>query len=180
MESIPYREAVGALMYLMLGTRPDLAAAVQFVSRFGNNPSPEHWKVVVNIFQYVQKTKHYTLSFIRQGEIKLTGFTDSDWESCIDTRRSITGYVFKLGGAAVSWCSRRQRSVALSSCEAEYVAACEGTREAIWERAFLHELGFTQSDPTIIYCDSQSAIQLIQNPVFHDKSKHIQGKMHFV
>ena len=177
---IPYRQAVGALMYLMLGTRPDLAAAVQFVSRFGNNPSPEHWKVVVDIFKYVQKTKHLKLTFTHEGKTTITGYTDSDWESCMDTRRSMTGYVFKLGGASVSWCSRRQKSVALSSCEAEYVAACEATREAVWERALLHELGYPQLDPTIIYCDSQSAIQLIANPVFHDKTKHIQGKMHYV
>ena len=107
MREIPYRQAVGALMYLMISTRPDLAAAVQFVSRFGNNPGPEHWEIVLNIFKYVQKTKHLQLIFTRQGETIVKGFTDSDWESCMDTRRSTTGYVFLLGGAAISWCSRR-------------------------------------------------------------------------
>ena len=86
---------------------------------------------------------------------------------------------FLIGGAAVSWSSKRQRSVTLSSCEAEYVAACEATRELIWETAFIRELGY--SIPTlIVHMDSQSALQLIHNPVFHDKSKHIQARMHYV
>jgi Reverse transcriptase (RNA-dependent DNA polymerase) len=180
MSSCPYREAVGSLMYLMISTRPDLASAVQLVSRFSSNPGLAHWNLVKNILRYVQKTKSFCLTFVRQGEIKLTGYCDADWESCVDSRRSTSGYVFILGGGAISWSSRRQKSVSLSTCEAEYVAACEATREAIWERAFLEELSYPQLDPTLIYCDSQSALQLIQNPVFHDKTKHIQGKMHFV
>jgi hypothetical protein len=180
MKDVPYREAVGCLMYLMISTRPDIAAAVQFVSRFGTNPGPQHWEAVKHIFKYVHKTKHLQLTFKKQGVINLQGFSDSDWESCQDTRRSTSGYIFKLGGAAISWCSRRQKTVSLSSCEAEYVAACEATREAVWETAFLEELGYQGVSPTIIYMDSQSAMQLISNPVFHDKTKHIQGKMHFV
>ena len=112
--------------------------------------------------------------------IKLTCFSDSDWEACEDTWRSTSGYVFLLGGAAVSWSSRKQKSVSLSSCEAEYVAACEATREAIWEIHFLEQLGYKNLETPIVYMDSQSAMQLISNPVFHDKTKHIQGKMHFI
>jgi Reverse transcriptase (RNA-dependent DNA polymerase) len=180
MTSCPYREAVGSIMYLMTGTRPDLASSIQLVSRFSSNPGPLHWEMVKNIFRYIQKTKSMKLTFTRQGHVKVAGYCDADWESCIDTRRSTTGYVFTLGGGAVTWCSRRQKSVALSSCESEYVAACEATREAVWERQFLDELLYPQIDPTTIKCDSQSAIQLISNPVFHDKTKHIQGKMHYV
>ena len=129
--------------------------------------------------KYVQKTKDAKLTFKRQGVLGITGYCDSDWQSCIDTRRSNTGYVFLIGGAAVSWCSKRQRSVALASCEAEYVAAGEATRELIWETTFMRELGYSISTP-IIHMDSQSAVQLIHNPVFHDKSKHIQARMHYV
>ena len=179
MSKTPYREAVGSLMYLMLSTRPDIAAAVQFVSRFGADPSPQHWEVVKTIMKYVQKTKDATLTFKKQGVLQITGYCDSDWQSCVDTRRSNTGYVFLIGGAAVSWSSKRQRSVTLSSCEAEYVAACEATRELIWETAFIRELGYSIPTP-IVHMDSQSALQLIHNPVFHDKSKHIQARMHYV
>ena len=167
-------------MYLMICTRPDLAAAVQIVSRFSSNPGPQHWEAVKHIFCYLQKTKSLKLTFRKQGVLKLEGFSDSDWESCEDTRRSTSGFVFLLGGAAVSWCSRKQKSVSLSSCEAEYVAACEATREAVWELSQLQELEYRDIGVPVIHMDSQSAKQLIENPVFHDKSKHIQGKMHYV
>jgi Reverse transcriptase (RNA-dependent DNA polymerase)/gag-polypeptide of LTR copia-type/Integrase core domain/GAG-pre-integrase domain/Zinc knuckle len=180
MKGVPYREAVGALMYLMTCTRPDLAAAVQFASRFGSNPGPQHWSFVKNVFGYLQKTKDLQLVFRRQGKIELTGYTDSDWNSCSDTSRSNSGYVFTMGGAAVNWCSKRQRNVSLSSCEAEYVAASEATKEAMWERGLLEELGYLQRRPTRIYCDSQSAIHLTKNPAFHDKSKHIRARYHYV
>ena len=180
MERTPYREAVGSLMYLMLCTRLDIAAAVQYVSRFANNPSSLHWSAVKRIFQYVSYTKSLGLTFSRQGEVRIHGYSDSDWETCVDTRRSTSGYVVKMCGAAVSWCSRRQKSVSLSSCEAEYVAACEATREVVWQLQVLDELGYPQRSPVRIFMDSESAISLIKNPVFHDKSKHIQGKMHYV
>jgi Reverse transcriptase (RNA-dependent DNA polymerase) len=180
MKNVPYRQAVGSIMYLMLCTRPDLAAAVQLASRFGSDPGPSHWSFVKNVLQYIQKTKDLELTLTKQGEMKIEGYTDSDWNSCPDTSRSNSGYVFKLGGAAVNWCSKRQRSVSQSSCEAEYVAASEAAREAMWERALLEELSYPQRTPTRVYCDSQSAIHLIKNPVFHDKSKHIKGKYHYV
>ena len=175
MANVPYREAVGSLMYLMMCTRPDIASAVQFVSRFSSNPAPQHWEAVKQIFKYVQKTKSLQLTFRKQGMVNLTCLSDSDWESCEDTRRS--NFVFLVGGAAVS---RKQRSVALSSCEAEYVAACEATREAVWEITLPEQLGYDNLETPIVYMDSQSAMQLIANPVFHDKTKHIQGKMHYI
>ena len=176
----PYRQAVGCLMYLATGTRPDLAFAIQLVSRFGSNPGKPHWEAVKHIYQYVKQTKQLKLTFTKQGHHDVKGSTDADWESCEDTRRSNTGFGFFLSGAAISWCSRRQKTVSLSSCESEYVAATEATREAVWIRAFLEELEFKQTHPTVIQSDSQSALQLISNPVFHDKTKHIQARMHFV
>ena len=167
-------------MYLATTTRPDLSAAVQIASRFGNNPGPLHWSFVQGIFHYIQKTKKLELTFQRQGEISVVAFSDSDWNSCTDTSRSNLGVVTMLGGAAVNWCSRRQKSVAISSCHAEYVAAGEAAREVIWERELLQELFYPQLRPTMIFCDSQSAIHLIKNPVFHDKSTHIRAKYHYV
>ena len=180
MEQIPYRQAVGSLMYLMVSTRPDLAAAVGRVSRFGKNPGPEHWRAVKWILMYLQKTKSHGLTFRKQGKMQVIGHCDSDHNGCVDTRRSTTGYVMKLGGGSISWCSRRQKTVALSSCEAEYMAACEATREATWEAKLLKELGYNGVCPIEIRSDSQSAIALIDNPVFHDKTKHIAAKYHFV
>ena len=180
MARIPYRQAVGSIMYLMVCTRPDIASAVQMVSRFGADPRPVHWKAVQRIFKYLVHTKDYGLTFKREGSVKLTGFCDSDWGGCEDTRRSTTGYMFKLGGACVSWCSRRQKTVALSSCEAEFMAACEAAKEAIWEKQLLSELGWEQEEPVPIWTDSQSAIALINNPTFHDKSKHIEIRHFFI
>ena len=102
MATTPYREAIGCLMYLMLSTRPDLAGAVHYLSRFGANPAPQHWEAVKHVFRYLQRTKSLRLTFRRQGTLKLIGFSDSDWQGCEDTRRSTSGYVFLLGGAAVS------------------------------------------------------------------------------
>ena len=180
MKRIPYRQAVGSLMYLMVSTRPDLAAAVGIVSRFGENPCPNHWRAVKWIIQYLRNTKNLGLTFRRQGSVSLTGYCDSNHNGCVDTSRSTTGYIMKLGGAGVSWCSRRQKTVALSSCEAEYMAACEATREATWEVALLTEFGYRPGGPVEIRSDSQSALSLIENPVFHNKTKHISARYHFV
>ena len=183
MATIPYRQAVGSLMYLMICTRPDIAAAVQTVSRFAENPAPAHWSAVKRIFAYLQKTKHFGLRFIKSkenSEEKLTGYTDSDWGGCQDSRRSTTGIVFTYCGAAISWSSKRQRTVALSSCEAEYMAACEAAKEATWLKQLLTEMGVSLSDPIPVYFDSKSAMALIQNPVHHERSKHIEIRHHFV
>jgi len=167
-------------MYLMVCTRPDLATAVGVLSRFVQNPGSYNWRAVKWILQYLKGTKDLVLTFRRQGSVTLTGFCDSNHNGCVDTSRSTTGYIMKLGGAGISWCSRRQKTVALSSCEAEYMAACEATREVTWEVALLAELGYKQPDPIIVYSDSQSALSLIDNPVFHDRSKHIAARYHFV
>ena len=176
----PYRQAVGSLMYLMVATRPDLAAAVRLVSRFGANPGVMHWKAVQRVLQYLKKTMSFGLVFEKQGRVRITAYTDSDWSGCKDTKKSTTGYVFLIGGACVSWCSRRQKSIAMSSCEAEYIAACEATREAAWEVKLLGEMGYNRLTPITICSDSQSAMALVENPVFHEKSKHIETKYHYV
>ena len=123
MANIPYRSSIGSLMYLMVSTRPDLAAAVGILSRFMENPGKVHWEAVKKVLRYVQHTKSYGLLYKRSGSLDLVGFCDSNWGGCLDTRRSTTGYVFMMSGGAVSWCSKRQKSTSQSSCEAEYVVA---------------------------------------------------------
>ena len=135
---------------------------------------------------YAKATRDYGLVFKREksgnkAENPLTGYVDADWAGCVDTRRSTTGYVFILGNAAISWSCKRQKTVALSSCEAEYMALSEGTKEAIWLRQLLEELGEEGSEyPVPIWSDSESALKLVANPVFHDRTKHIAVRHHFV
>ena len=180
MEMKPYREAVGSLMYLMISTRPDLAVAVQAVSRFGANPGLQHWNAVLRIFQYLKKTKSLGLKYSKLHEPTISGYCDANFNRCLDSRRSTTGYVFKLGGGATSWRSKRQHSVVLSTAESEYVAACEATREAMWGRSLLEELGSKQQNATLIHSDSTSALSMINNAACNERMKHIDVKCHDV
>ncbi|CAJ2648559.1 unnamed protein product [Trifolium pratense] len=178
MSKVPYASAVGSLMYAMVCTRPDIAHAVGVVSRFLSNPAKEHWEGVKWILRYLKGTSEMCLCF-RKGNISLQGFSDADLGGDLDTRKSTTGYIFTLGGTAVSWKSKLQHSVALSTTEAEYIAISEAAKEMIWLQNFLKELGKEQDDAPL-FSDSQSALSLAKNPVFHSRCKHIQLKYHFI
>jgi len=134
---------------------------------------------VKRIFRYLKGTTHLGLRFKRGTDATLQGYVDADWAGCADTRKSTSGYVFMLAGAAVSWRSKRQSTVALSSTEAEYMSACLAAKEAIWLRELLKELTFDQTTPTIILSDNQSSLKLMTNPVFHDRTKHVSIQYHF-
>lgn len=152
-DSEMYRSLVGGLIYLT-HTRPDLAYAVNLVSRYMHQPSKLHLGAAKRIIKYVASTKNFGIWYKRAQEIALVGYNDSDWASCPDDRKSLSTYVFTLGNGAVAWCSKKQHTVALSSTEAR--ATCE----AIWLRRILEDLGLQQTDPTVIYCDNKSAINL--------------------
>lgn len=125
-----YQRAVGSLMYAMLGTRPDIAYAVSVVSRYAAKPTPTHKAAVTRILRYLRKTIDYALVF--KGELAfLAGYSDSDWAGDYDTRKSTSGYVFSVGSATISWSSKLQATVALSTCEAEYIGQTNATKEAI-------------------------------------------------
>ena len=176
-----YQSAVGSLMYAMLGTRPDIAFAVSVVSRYASNPNESHWKAVKRIFRYLRGTVDHQLVF--RGDLKpLSGYTDADWAGDQDTRRSTSGYVFDVGSAAISWSSKRQPTVALSTCEAEYIGQTQATKEAVWLRGLLSQLN--PSEPAtrtvVIYCDNQGAMALAKNPQFHARTKHIDIQHHYV
>jgi len=177
--SFPYREAVGSIMYLMVGTRPDLASAIGLVSRFLENPSSDHVNAVKRILRYIKGTLDFCLEYKVGSSLNLKGYVDSDWGGCQTTRRSTQAYVFLLGDNTISWKSKRQTSVALSSTEAEYMGACFASKEAVWLRRMLQELGVEVAAPIIVYTDNQSSIQLINNPVHHDRTKHIDIQYHF-
>ena len=174
-----YQSAVGSLMYTMLGTRPDIAYAVSKVSQYCSNPDTTHWTAVKRIFHYLAGTQNYGLGYGVHGQG--IGFTDADWGSGED-RRSVGGFAFILGGAAVSWSSKKQGTVALSSTEAEYMALTQGVKESIWLQAILIDLGAIRHAAEVqhISIDNQGALALAKNPQFHARTKHIDIQYHFV
>lgn len=178
MSQIPYRNLVGSLMYLATSTRPDIAHAISALSQFNENPGQGHWKAAKRVLRYLKKTENLGITFTKTGE-KLNGFSDADWGANIDDRRSYTGYIFKLAGGAINWSSRKQKTVAMSSAEAEYMALSEAAKETIYIRRFLSEV-IGELDVTTIFCDNQSAGLMAKNPVFHERTKHIDLRYHFV
>jgi hypothetical protein len=176
-----YQSAVGSLMYLMVGTRPDLAFTVGAISQFMAAPQQEHWTLVQHVFRYVKGTADFKLALGGQkGELQLVGYSDADWGSNDAGRKSISGYCFKLGQGAISWSSRKQTSVALSSTEAEYMALTQAAKEAIWLKRLMSELGVNTDDAVLIRVDNQSCMALAKNPEFHARTKHIDIQCHFI
>jgi len=191
MQGVRYRHAVGHLLYLTSITRFDIANPVRELARFMENPGPEHWAAVKRVFRYLAGTKGKDLILgpFPPGELKLIGYSDSDWAGDPDTRRSTTGYVFVLGdeqsnicSGAISANSRLQPTVALSSTEAEYMAVCSAAAEAIYLRALIGGLGYPQTAATIIYEDNQSAMALANAAInqWHPRTRHMDVRYKFV
>ena len=174
---VPYRELIGTLMYLSVTSRPDIMNRVVYLAQFASAYQHEHWIAAKRILRYLKETINLGLTF-RKGSFNLTGYADADWGSDINDRKSYTGYVFILSNAAIAWKSRKQKTVALSTTEAEYVAISESAKEAIYIKSFLKEIGIDMK--IIIFNDNQSARLLTQNTVFHDRTKHIDLKHHAV
>nr|GEW65261.1 Gag-Pol polyprotein [Tanacetum cinerariifolium] len=178
MYRVPYASAVVSLMFAMICTRPDIAHAVGVVIRYMAEPGREHWEAVKRILRYVKGTLDVALCF-GDSDLTVTGYVDSDYASNLDGSKSTTGYVFTLSGETVSWVSKLQSVVAMSTTEAEYVAAAQASKEAVWLKMLLEELGYKQEKITL-FCDNQSALYLARNPTFHSKTKHIRVQYHFV
>lgn len=174
-----YRSLVGGLIYLCL-TRPDIAFPVGVVSRFMHNPSKVHLGAAKRILRYVAGTQNFGLWYTANSDFKLKGFTDSDWANSLEDRRSISGQIFFLGSCAVSWSSKKQPTAALSSSEAEYMAATASACQAIWLRRLLKDLGQEQEGATEIFSDNKSTISMAKNPAFHGRTKHIDTRHHFI
>ncbi|KAK1679766.1 hypothetical protein QYE76_040614 [Lolium multiflorum] len=182
MSQIPYASAVGSIMYAMLCTRPDIAHAVSLTSRYQSDPGMEHWTAVKNILKYLKRTKDMFLCYGGDQELVVTSYTDASWNTDPDDSKSQSGYVFILNGAAVSWASSKQCTVAKSSTESEYIAASEASSEAVWMKRFIVELGVVPSalDPFVIYCDNMGAIANAQEPRSHKRLKHIKLRYHSI
>ena len=179
--SIPYREAVGCLMYAMVLTRPDIAFAVSRVAKFTTKPRNSHWTTVKRIYRYLSGTITMGISYFGHStDLTLRGYCDADYAGDHDDRKSRPGYLFLLANGAVAWCSKRQTCTADSTTEAEFVAMAESVKEAIWLRRLLQSLGFPSQVPTPIFSDNQGAIQLVKNPKFHKRTKHIETKYYLI
>ncbi|UYV72852.1 hypothetical protein LAZ67_10000994, partial [Cordylochernes scorpioides] len=178
MPKFPFREAVGSLMFASCVSRPDITYAVSQVSKFLEYPGPAHCTTVKNIFRYLKGTPHMGILFT--GQDQLVGFSDSDFARDVDSRKSTTGYAFMMNGGTVSWASQRQPIIALSTTESEYIAACSAAKELIWIRRLLQGIGCDITKETELYIDNQAAIKLVENPVFHKRTKHIDVRYHFI
>ena len=166
-------------MYLV-NTRPDICYAVNQLSQAMVKPTKLFWKVGKHLLRYLRGTSRYGLWYRQSKELKLHGFTDADWAGSPTDRKSTSGWIFSIGSTAIYWYNRKQISVALSSAEVEYMATSLAACEAIWMRKILVGLFGSHLDPTGIYCDNQSCIKLSINPLFHDRSKHIDIQYHHI
>ena len=180
MKKVPYRNAIGSLLYLSTWTRPDITFQVQNLAKFVENPGRAHWTGVKRIMRFLKQSKCDGINFKSNGKLILEGYCDADWGSNTDTRKSTTGYIFTLGDGAITWRTRTQPTVALSSAEAEYMSLSEAVQEAIYLRKLLTDFGYSQTEPTIINIDNQSAMKIANHPVQHQRTKHIDIKHHFV
>ncbi len=178
MRDIPYHEAIGSLMYASLGTRPDISFAVQSLSRFTVNPGIIHWEAVKRVFRYLKGTPKLWLSY---GGIKkdMEGYADADG-SMMEDRKAISGYAFIINGGTVSWSTKKQEIISLSTTESEYIAATYAAKEALWLRSLIFELFGTVLSTTTLFSDNQSAIALTKEHQYHARTKHIDICFHFI
>ncbi|KAL0281595.1 UNVERIFIED_CONTAM: hypothetical protein PYX00_002534 [Menopon gallinae] len=180
MKHKPYRELIGCLVYLSKATRPDIAFAAMTLGRYCNDPGKEHWTLAKRVLRYLKATPELGIKYSRNVK-QLEAFTDSDWAGNVDDRRSCSGNVLMLAGGPISWMSKLQSSVSLSTMEAEYVAIREVTKEVVYVSRLINHMLFRHyvKEPISVYCDNQSAIELSKNPVFHKRSKHIDIAYHY-
>ena len=176
-----YQQLIGALLYLAVNTRPDIAASVAILSQHNKEPTTVDWNEVKRVARYLKGTKHYELCLGQQDMPKgLIGFADADWAENRTDRKSNSGYLFQYYGASISWSCRKQACVALSSTEAEYIALAEASQEAIWIRRLIEDFEQKKLEKTIIYEDNQSCLKLICNNKYSNRTKHIDTKFHYV
>jgi hypothetical protein len=174
-----YRSVIGALQYLT-NTRPDIAFAVNNLSQFLQCPTTTHWNSVKRILRYLKGTLHVGLHIRFSERLSLQGFSDADWASSPDDRRSVGGYCVYLGDTLVAWSSKKQGSVSRSSTESEYRALAQVAAEIAWIQALLGELEFPLPTLPVTWCDNMSANALASNPVYHARTKHIELDVHYV
>ncbi|CAH9142457.1 unnamed protein product [Cuscuta epithymum] len=174
-----YRRLVGRLIYLSF-TRPDLAYVVHILSQFMQAPRQDHWMAALRVVRYLKGSPGQGILFSSICDLTLTGWCDSDWASCPLTRRSLTGWIIFLGYSPISWKTKKQHIVSRSSTEAEYRSMADTTAELKWAKGLLLSLGIDHSSSMSLFCDSRSALHIAHNPVFHERTKHIEVDCHYV
>ncbi len=172
-----YQQVVGSLIYLSIGTRPEIGYAISVLSRRMTTPPEKMWKIAKSVLRYLNGTLDYGIQF--GGNNNLVGYSDADWGADKETRRSRTGYLFKFGGP-ISWKSCLQKMVATSTMNAEYLALHPAVQEGVWLQMIMSELGFKVNLPIEINEDNQGCVAFAKNPGSHDRTKHIDIKYHFV
>ncbi|KAJ8575401.1 hypothetical protein ON010_g3812 [Phytophthora cinnamomi] len=181
MQVKPYRALIGCLLYITTCTRPDVAYIVTQLSRFLENPGQQHWKAAVRVLRYLKSTRDVGIVYNGNEEkIVVEAYTDADWGSNLDDRRSVSGTMVMISGAPMVFKSKYQRTVALSSAEAEYMALGLCTQDVLWARAMLKDLGHEQVGATQVWEDNQGAIALASNAGYNARTNHVDIKHHFV
>ena len=173
-----YHSLVGKLNYLT-HTRPHLNYSVQVLSQFMHSSRTPHLDALTHVLRYVNHSAHRGILLKASDSLTLQAYSDSDWASCPDSRRSITGYILLFGSSPVAWKSKKQGTVSRSSSESEYRAMASAAADVTWTVRLLEELGITDLKPVTLHCDNQSAIAIAKNPVFHERTKHIEIDCHF-
>lgn len=176
--NIPYRELIGCLTYLCMVTRPDICYATSTLSRYLDRPTEKLWNAAKRILKYLKKTSHMVLTYKKSSSNIIASFTDADWAGDKQDRKSVSGMAIYHGANLISWASKKQQAVALSSAEAEYTAAAMCTAELLYVKGLNEE--FSGKCSAVLYCDSTSAIKMIQNYENTKRSKHIDIKVHFI
>ncbi|XP_071723249.1 uncharacterized mitochondrial protein AtMg00810-like [Rutidosis leptorrhynchoides] len=174
-----FKRLIGRLLYLTI-TRPDISYSVNHISQFMHRPKDSHYQAALRIIRYVKKDPGQGLFMPKINKLEVKAYCDSDWASCILERKSVTGFCVKLGDSLISWRSRKQKTVSRSSAEAEYRSMADTVAELMWIRGILQELGVKIDRPIDLYCDSEAAIHISANPVYHERTKHIEIDCHLV
>lgn len=174
-----YRRLVGRLVYLAV-TRPEISYAVHTLAQFLQHPRLNHWDAALRLVLYLKGAPGQGVFLSADSDLHITAFCDSDWAACPLTRQSLTGYVVMLGGSIVSWKTKKQHTVSQSSAEAEYRAMAMTLSELKWTKELLESFAVRQRFPMSFFCDSKAALHIAANPVFHERTKHIEADCHFV
>jgi hypothetical protein len=175
-----YQRLVGQLNWCVRVCRPDIAFVTQKLSQHAHKPMACHWQAALRVLRYLKGTQQFGITYQAQKKLQIQGWCDSDYAADVNTRRSTMGWVFTLAGGAITWSSKLQRSVSTSTTEAEYYALSHAAKEAIWAKSMVHQLGLFAQGTVNLNGDNQSALQLVKNPEFHAKTKHIDVALHHV
>ncbi|XP_057771060.1 secreted RxLR effector protein 161-like [Salvia miltiorrhiza] len=174
-----YRSTIGALQYLTL-TRPDIAFSVNKLSQFLTSPSLVHWNACKHLLRYLKGITHLKLQFQPSSSSMIEGYSDAEWESCPDDRRSTGGHCIFLGSNLVTWSAKKQEVVSCSNAESEYRSMANATTDIVWLKSLCAELSLSLHSPHRLWCDNASALALANNPVFHARTKHIEVDVHYI